>query len=258
VTVAFLLCGLGADTGLAQGTLFFDNGGAESGVTPSGTREFSFMGSNWQGGVVATERTPPLYASGAFSYEVESGGAAVDFDAPVESATFFFVHGFGFSQGTATAFDDQSRPVSSADSREASSFGNAANFVTLGNGAPIARIEFSGGVIDNFTFVPLVDAATPTATVAPTAIDTATPAATSTPAASSTPVPTEAPLACVGDCDGDGQLSVSELVRGVNIALGNLAVDVCPAFDPDDDGAVMISELVAAVNAALRGCDPSL
>lgn len=32
------------------------------------------MASDWQGGVVATEGVPPLYASGAFSYEIEEGG----------------------------------------------------------------------------------------------------------------------------------------------------------------------------------------
>ena len=30
---------------------------------------------------------------------------------------------------------------------------------------------------------------------------------------------------CVGDCDGDGQVSINELVLGVNIALGSLPVD---------------------------------
>ncbi len=59
---------------------------------------------------------------------------------------------------------------------------------------------------------------------------------------------------CVGDCNGDGMVSISELVRGVNIALGQLDVSECTAFDRDSDGQVSISELVAAVNSALEGC----
>jgi len=61
----------------AQVTVNFDNGGAESGITTPGTRDFSFMGSTWSGGIVATERIFPLYASGSFSYEVEDGEGSV-------------------------------------------------------------------------------------------------------------------------------------------------------------------------------------
>ncbi len=60
--------------------------------------------------------------------------------------------------------------------------------------------------------------------------------------------------ACVGDCDGDGMVAVNELIRGVNIALGNTGIDQCPVFDTDGDGMVGINELVAGVNAALNGC----
>ncbi len=54
-----------------------------------------------------------------------------------------------------------------------------------------------------------------------------------------------------GDCNGDGRVSINELVRGVNIALGQIGIEECPAFDCDGDGQVSISELVKAVNAAL-------
>ena len=63
-----------------------------------------------------------------------------------------------------------------------------------------------------------------------------------------------AALACVGDCNGDGAVSIDELVRGVGIALGTGDLSGCPAFDTSDDGAVSIDELIAAVNAALAGC----
>jgi hypothetical protein len=60
--------------------------------------------------------------------------------------------------------------------------------------------------------------------------------------------------ACVGDCDGDGSVTVDEIVRGVNIALGMSSVDDCPAFDGDGDGSVTVDEVVTAVNNALNGC----
>jgi hypothetical protein len=59
---------------------------------------------------------------------------------------------------------------------------------------------------------------------------------------------------CAGDCDGDRAVSISELISGVNIALGRAPVDRCRAMDSDSDGTVSISELIQAVNAALGGC----
>jgi len=52
-------------------------------------------------------------------------------------------------------------------------------------------------------------------------------------------------------------VKVDELVRGVRIALGELAVNECPAFDPDKDGVVTVSELVRAINNALGSLKPS-
>ena len=59
---------------------------------------------------------------------------------------------------------------------------------------------------------------------------------------------------CTGDCDGDGEVAINELILGVNIALGSQAVDNCPSFDIDGDGTVAINELIKAVNNALTGC----
>jgi hypothetical protein len=61
---------------------------------------------------------------------------------------------------------------------------------------------------------------------------------------------------CPGDCDTSGQVSIDELIRGVNIALDNLDLSACGAMDGNGDGAVTIGELIAAVNAALSGCPP--
>jgi hypothetical protein len=62
------------------------------------------------------------------------------------------------------------------------------------------------------------------------------------------------PGACTGDCGRDGSVTVDELVKGVNIALGLLPVSQCDSFDCDGDGEVAVNELIAAVNAALEGC----
>jgi len=66
--------------------------------------------------------------------------------------------------------------------------------------------------------------------------------------------PTAAPGACTGDCDGNGRVTVDELVKGVNIALGTLPISACVAFDCHEDGHVTVVCLVKAVNNSLSGC----
>lgn len=60
--------------------------------------------------------------------------------------------------------------------------------------------------------------------------------------------------ACAGDCDGDGAVSIAELILAVNIALGARPVSDCRSVDTNGDGQVAINELIAAVNNALDGC----
>jgi hypothetical protein len=61
--------------------------------------------------------------------------------------------------------------------------------------------------------------------------------------------------ACLGDCNSNSQVSVSELITGVNIALGTQSIDTCSALDANPpDGAVGIDELIQAVNNAMNGC----
>jgi hypothetical protein len=55
----------------------------------------------------------------------------------------------------------------------------------------------------------------------------------------------------VGDCDRDGQVVISELVRGVNIALGTAPVTECVQFDRVQNGQVTVDELVRGVRNAL-------
>lgn len=65
----------------------------------------------------------------------------------------------------------------------------------------------------------------------------------------------ELPL-CIGDCNANGRVAVNEAIVGVNIALGNAAIDACPPFDRNANGQVGIDELIAAIGAILNGCMP--
>lgn len=67
----------------------------------------------------------------------------------------------------------------------------------------------------------------------------------------------DAALACVGDCDDNGAVSVSELITGVRISLGGAPLSQCPAFDATPDGELRIAELVMAVGNTLAGCPPT-
>ncbi len=60
--------------------------------------------------------------------------------------------------------------------------------------------------------------------------------------------------ACVGDCDANDEVTVDEVVTGVNIALGAIAIDVCERFDANGDNEVTVDEILRAVSAALDGC----
>jgi len=124
--------------------------------------------------------------------------------------------------------------------------------------------------------------ATPTPTASPTPIAptpsstrtaSATGTATATSTATSTSVPvtftatapptsiatsTAHPSTCPGDCEGTGTVTISDLVRAVNIALGSAPLSTCAAADENGDGMVAINELIAAVNAALDGCPASV
>ncbi|GIW45766.1 MAG: hypothetical protein KatS3mg077_3048 [Candidatus Binatia bacterium] len=61
-------------------------------------------------------------------------------------------------------------------------------------------------------------------------------------------------VACVGDCNGNGEVTIEELIAMVNIALGSRPVSDCAAGDESRDGEITIEEIVKAVNNALNGC----
>jgi cysteine-rich repeat protein len=123
-------------------------------------------------------------------------------------------------------------------------------------------------IVATFRFACSAEAptATPTATSTPT-LPPPTPTATGTPTATSPIDPSPTPTArntptststsgtlCGGDCDGNHQVRVDELVRGVNIALERAQLDTCRSFDGNGDGIVRVNELVTGVNSLLRGC----
>ncbi len=67
-------------------------------------------------------------------------------------------------------------------------------------------------------------------------------------------VPGAAQPACIGDCNGDGEVRINELIIGVNIALGRADISACGGIDSNGDGEVRINELIQAVRSALDGC----
>jgi cysteine-rich repeat protein len=68
------------------------------------------------------------------------------------------------------------------------------------------------------------------------------------------PMTAQGQAACAGDCSGDEEVGINELITCVGISLGNLDLSTCEACDPDGDGQVEINELILAVNASLCGC----
>lgn len=71
-------------------------------------------------------------------------------------------------------------------------------------------------------------------------------------------LPAAAHGACTGDCDDDKAVSIDELITLVNVALGNVSVDVCPYGDRDHDRVIAIDELVRAVGHAVEACEDDL
>ncbi len=134
-------------------TVFFDGTGAETGITGAGIGSFSYQCASFSGGTIFAPTTTQagLHASGSLAYNA-STGAAVDFNRPIGSTSFFFVHGLGFASGTATAYAADGSTLGSVGSKLATTLNDPANFVSLSYAQPIARIVFSAGIVDNLTF----------------------------------------------------------------------------------------------------------
>lgn len=71
----------------------------------------------------------------------------------------------------------------------------------------------------------------------------------------SSPTPTPTLGACVGDCDGNGSVTISELITMINVALGNVPVGTCPAAACENVlSSLPVNCAIVAVNNALTGC----
>jgi hypothetical protein len=146
------------------------------------------------------------------------------------------------------------------------------NLDGIGDACDATQPMQTGTVLPTSTRTPSqpVPSATPTAsstdtpatspTVTPMASPTATQRSTrtATPTATATatrPVrATSTPSHCVGDCGGDGAVTVNEIIVGVNVALGGQTIESCPLFDCNGNGQLTVDCLIRAVNASLDGC----
>lgn len=59
---------------------------------------------------------------------------------------------------------------------------------------------------------------------------------------------------CVGDCNGNGEVTVGEILTMVDIALGSAQPADCTRGDLNLDENITVDEILAAVNNALNGC----
>jgi len=109
-------------------TVDFDNSGAESGITTVNTRNFSFQGSNWEGGEIQQTSDSKFQATGNASYVV-ADQATVSFDPPVRQLRMFFVHGDGFDPGSAQVISSDGTALAEFDSLAATTMGDTNNFV---------------------------------------------------------------------------------------------------------------------------------
>ena len=62
------------------------------------------------------------------------------------------------------------------------------------------------------------------------------------------------PVGCLGDCGGNGSVTVDEVLLMVNIALDNAAFATCEAGDANSDHKITVDEILTAVNNALTAC----
>ncbi|HXQ23180.1 MAG TPA: hypothetical protein VN812_16000 [Candidatus Acidoferrales bacterium] len=105
--------------------------------------------------------------------------------------------------------------------------------------------------------------ATVTVTPRATPSETQTAPATGTPSEAPTPsgtagtTPSPTPVACVGDCDHSGTVTVNEILTMVGISLENTPLSACLAGDADGNRLITVDEILAAVHNALNGCPGS-
>ena len=203
-----------------QALLEFEGEGPETGITTPGASDFYFAGSWWSGGIVGTVGVQPLYASGLYHYQAQDG-AHVAFEEPVEEVSFFFVHDedYGVAPGEAIAHDVEGEVVATAASNEATVFNDPDNFVHWAFDTPVERVEFTGGVLDDFSyrFAPFTE---------------------------------PGPGLERADVNNDGEVNAQDIQLVINEVLG---LDIPQDADPDIncDGVVNAQDIQLVINAVL-------
>jgi hypothetical protein len=138
-------------------TIRFD--GAEPGIGNLST-DFSFAGSNWSGGTVRIVLDAMIYHSGTQAYMIPlpfgTGAGQVTLDIPVIDVSFAFMHGgsSGIASASSTAFESNENLIGTVNTVLGA--GISTSLTTFSTGTPISRITFDGGVVDTFSFTPLV------------------------------------------------------------------------------------------------------
>ncbi|MDX2165432.1 MAG: hypothetical protein SF182_00135 [Deltaproteobacteria bacterium] len=149
---------------------------------------------------------------------------------------------------------------SSTDSNFATTYGydGLARLVSMSrndaDGNFLQSITYTYDAASNVTQQVEVVAVTMTPTSAPTATPTVAPSETPT-AIGPTSTPTVAGP-CVGDCNGNGAVTIDDLMNMISTALGETPL-TCTAGDPNGDGVIEINEIIQAVDNSLDGCPGS-
>ncbi|MBI3782418.1 MAG: hypothetical protein HY270_03345 [Deltaproteobacteria bacterium] len=189
-----------------------------------------------------------LGSTATFSFTVTSNSAsqiAAGLDVAASAGTLGLVAG----QGTRLLLDEvtHSSPMANdSDGKATFEFiwqapESAGTYTLFGAGCSVnGNSQRTGDAAARTTYQIVVGADVPTPTPPPPPTATATATAREN--------------ACVGDCGSDGEVTVDELITGVNVALGVTPLSACPVFDANGDGEVTIDELLQAVNSALNAC----
>ncbi len=121
-------------------------------------------------------------------------------------------------------------------------------YKVLGQSGPFGAAGDPGFALYNIEVAgpsPSATAGEPTATGSPGSV---------TPTATPSPTPTTAVSACAVSCDGQPDVTVDQVLVGVNILLGDAHQSTCSGFDANADAQVTLDEVLFALDADLRGC----
>lgn len=239
-------------SGITDLNLTFDDIGSVAGITGMATYTGTMRSPSAQSPLVVDAFTVPDVSGSPFDQQVvaENGGTfeIISIVVPVDVLylrAFLDLNGNGQLDGGEPFSIYQDKGAGSGDP------------VTVSTTPTNLSISFG----DDYIFAGPATTPTPTATRTPTTATASTSAPTPTPTPSplltaqpptQTPSPNTTPGTCIGDCGGNGVVSVEDLVTLVDIALGDLSASACPGFVTA--GPVTVNQLVAAVNAALNGC----